>query len=86
MFGAGYKRTATEPAPDTRTSTRTKTASSKQREISKSPVFSLATTICITRKDEQTEAGTLKELEQVKRQLTQQKRRNQKLAELFQGN
>jgi len=66
MVGTGHKRTATELAPDTRTSTRTKTASSKQREISKSLFFSLTTTICITRKDKQTEASTLKELEQVK--------------------
>ena len=33
---AGTKRTTTEPVPDTRASTRVKTALSKQREISES--------------------------------------------------
>ena len=77
-----------EPSPDTRISTRQKTASRKQRQLSKSS-FSLSQRLRITTLwylDEQTEAGVQTELEWLRQQLARQKQKNQKLTERLQGN
>jgi len=89
MAGTAQKRkeVATEPASDTRASTRTKTASSKQREISESESSPLPRASHVSQhQDEQADTKLQKELENLKRQLATQKRKNQKLAEMVQGN
>jgi len=86
MASASQKRTAAEPVQETRASTRAKTASLKQQEISRYPPFLLQAPEVPREKDQQGEANTLKEVERLKRQLAQQKRQNQKLVEFVHGN
>ena len=85
MVNANHKRTATEPASDTRTSTRVKTASLKQQQASKCLLFLTWIPHVSQGKGEQTEANALKEVERLKKKLAQQKQNNQKLAEFIQG-
>lgn len=81
------KEAATEPTPDIRTSTRAKTASSKQREISGSSFSLLFPVPYVSRcQDEQTGTEAQKEIERLKQQLTKHKKKNQQLAEIVQGN
>ena len=80
------KEAAIELTPDTRTSTRPKTASSKQKEISGSPLLSPFPVSRLPQsKDERAETEAQQELDRLKRRLGQEKRKNQKLAELIQG-
>ena len=85
MVSANHKRAAAEPAPDIRTSSRPKIASSKQREISEFLSSHFLASLSHG-KVEQAETDASKELERVKRQLLQQKRKNQRLTEIVQGN
>ena len=82
MAGASGKRAADEPVPDTHASMRMKTASMKQREIGKFDflLFFLLSQALHVSWDigERAEISASKELECVKRQLDQQKRKNQR--------
>lgn len=82
---ASNKRTATEPAPETRASSRVRMASGKQREISRSFSFYEHHASSSWKPDAQVESDAQKRLELLERQLAQQKRKNQKLTEFIQG-